>query len=256
MLKRVLTIVLLSCLLLPFNSGAQQEEMIAGAAASTEISKLFFEHFSNNFACAEYDFRVMTTPIRHKSGVLTTNRFIFGRIGNPLDDRERQMGKKEILLGNVQIMIAVGLETEANSISLKQLEKIMTRRITNWKEVGGTDAPILLIGKEKSDPVFTSLRNKYPFFNNVKFDRIIKYDDETSKTLNSPDGGHAIAFGARPNFKLYNHLPVDGFSAELSVGLAYDKKNEQLPVVKAAKLYAKSPEWKALVKTIDALPVN
>jgi PBP superfamily domain len=254
--KRILTIALLFCLLLPLNCWSQQEEMSAGAAASTEITKLFFEHFRNNFACAEYDFKVMATPIRHKSGVLTTNRFIFGRIGNPLDNKERQMGKDEILLGNVKLLIAIGLETEVSDISLKQLEQIFTQRVTNWKEVGGADAPIVLIGKEKNDPIFTSLRNKYPFFNNVKFDKVIKYDDETSKFLNTPKGGHAIAFGAQPNFKLYNHLPVDGFFAAIAVGLAYDKKNEHLPVVKAAKLFAKSPEWKKLVLSIDALPVE
>lgn len=230
--------------------------MIAGAAASTEITKLFFEHFRHNSACAEYDFKVMATPIRHKSGVLTTNRFIFGRIGNPLDNKEKQMGKDQILLGKVKIFMAVGLETEVSNITLNQLIKIFSRRVTNWKEVGGADAPIMLIGKEKNDPIFSSLQNKYPFFNNVKFDKIIKYDDETSKFLNSPKGRHALAFGALPNFKPYNHLPVDGFSAEISVGLAYDKKNEHLPVVKSAKMFAKSPEWKQLVKSIDALPVD
>jgi len=256
MLKRILTIALLLGLLAPLNSWSQQEEMIAGAAASTEITALFFEQFRHDFTCAEYDFKVMSTPIRHKSGVLTTNRFIFGRIGNPLDTKERQMGKEEILLGNVKLIIAVGLETEAHAISLKELEQIVTRRITNWKEVGGSDAPIMLIGKKKSDPIFTSLRNKYPFFNNVKFDKIIKYDDEASRFLNSPKGRHALTFGAKPNFQLYNHLPVDGFSAAISVGLAYDKKNAHLPVVKAAKVYANSPEWKERLKTIDALPID
>lgn len=256
MAKRILTIVLLFFLLLPLTVWSLQEEMIAGAAASTEITKLFFEHFSNNFACAEYDFKVMATPIRHKSGVLTTNRFIFGRIGNPLDSKERQMGKDEILLGDVKLQIVVGLETGIHNLTLKQLEKIVTRRITNWKEVGGADATIMLVGKEKTDPVFTSLRNKYPFFNHVKFDKIIKYDDVTSKFLNTPYGGHAIAFGASPNFKLYNHLPVADFSAKISVGLAYDLKNAHLPVVKAAKMFAQSPEWKELIKSIDALPVE
>jgi len=256
MLRRILTSAFLLLLLLPFNSWSQQSEMIAGAGASTEIVKLFFEHFQHNFACAEYDFKVMSTPIRHKSGVLTTNKFIFGRIANPLDNSEKQLGKKEILLGNVQIQIAVGLETDVNDLTLKQLEQIFTRKVTNWKEVGGNDAPIVLIGKEEADPLFKSLQNKYPFFKGITFDRIIKYDDETSKVLNSPKGGHAIAFGAKPNFKLYNHMPVDDFAAEISVGLAYDQKNEHLPVVKAAKMFASSPEWKALLKNVDALPVN
>ncbi|WP_303720192.1 hypothetical protein [Malonomonas rubra] len=107
-MKKIFLSVLLVLALLPFNSWTTQDELIAGTAASTEITELFFAHFHNNFACAEYDFKVMTTPIRHKRGGLTTNRFIFSRTGNSLDRKERQMGKEEILLGNIKLMALVG----------------------------------------------------------------------------------------------------------------------------------------------------
>lgn len=256
MINKILALALISCLLLPLPSLGKQAEMIAGAAASTEITALFFEEFRHNFACAEYDFKVMTTPIRHKSGVLTTNRFIFGRTANPLDEKERKLGKDEILLGNVPIIIATGLETGVKSLTLKQLRDIYTGKVNNWKDVGGNDAQIVLIGKDKSDPLFTSLEDVYPFFKNVKYDKIIKYDNETSRFLKTPNGGHAIAFGAKSNFDHYNHMHVIDFSAHISVGLAYDKKNEHLPVVKAAKVYASSPEWKDLLKKIDAFPIE
>ncbi len=256
MLKRILTTALLLALALPASLWAQQEELVAGAAASTEITKLFFEQFRHNSACAEYDFKVMTTPIRHKSGVMTTNKFIFGRTANPLDNEEKQLGKEEILLGNIPIVFVVGLETEVNSLNLKQLKQIFTRKITNWKEVGGSDAPIKLVGKQETDPLLKAVQEKYPFFKNLSYDKVSFFDDDTAKFINSPQGGHAIAFGAKPNFQLYNILPVDGFNEGISVGLAYDRKNEQLPVVKAAKAYAASPEWKKLLKTIEALPIN
>lgn len=256
MTKRILTAALLLLLVLPASLWAQQAEMIAGAAASTEITKLFFDRFRHNFACAEYDFKVMTTPIRHKSGVMTTNKFIFGRIANPLAEDEKKLGKAEILLGNIPIVFAIGLETEVSNINLHQLKQIFTRKITNWKELGGVDAPILLVGKEESDPLLNTIQKKYPFFKNLAYDKIIKYDDETARFLNSPQGGHAIAYGAKPNFQLYNYLPVDGFEEGIAVGLAYDSKNEHLPVIKAAKIFAASPEWKELLKTIDALPID
>jgi len=100
----------------------------------------------------------------------------------------------------------------------------VTRRTSNWKEVGGAEAPILLVGREKNDPLLASLRDRYPFFDNARFDKIIKDEGETENFLNSPDGAHAIAFGAMPNFKVYNHLPVKAFAATIAVGLAYDKK--------------------------------
>mgnify|MGYP001282606580 CR=1 FL=1 len=256
MAKRILATALLLLLLLSGSLWAQQEEMIAGAAASTEITKLFFDRFRHNFACAEYDFRVMTTPIRHKSGVMTTNKFIFGRIANPLAEEEKKLGKDEILLGNIPIVFVMGLETDVSDLSLNQLKQIFTGEITNWKDVGGVDAPILLVGKEETDPLLKVIKKKYPYFKNLKYDKILKYDDEAARFLNSPHGGHAIAYGAKPNFQIYNYLPVNGFSEGISVGLAYDRKNEHLPVIKAAKVYAASPEWKELLKTIDALPIN
>ena len=255
--KKTLTSVLLLLLLVaPASLWAKQEELVAGAAASTEITTLFFDRFSHNAACADYDFKVMTTPIRHKSGVMTTNRFIFGRTAYPLTEDEKKLGKDEILLGSVPIIFAIGLETEVNDINLQQLQQIFTRKITNWKEVGGVDAPIFLVGKEETDPLLLTIQQKYPVFKNLTYDKIIKYDDKTARFLNSPLGKHAIAYGAKPNFQIYNYLTVDGFSKGIAVGLAYDRKNEPLPVVKAAKTYAASPEWNELLKTIDALPTN
>ncbi len=46
------------------------------------------------------------------------------------------------------LAIVVNLENPVNELSIDQLADIYTARITNWKEVGGNDAPIVLLSRE------------------------------------------------------------------------------------------------------------
>lgn len=248
--------LLLLILLLPAGTFANQEQLVAGASSSTEVAKLFFQHFGQLPVCKDYNFSIMKTSIKHRGGVLTTDKFLFGRTGRPLDAEEKALGKEEILLGQVPIVFAAGLEAEADAITLEQLEKIFSRKITNWKAVRGNDAQILLVGREETEPLFAVLKGKYPFFNRVTFDLTFTRSHEVVKFLNSPAGSHAIAFGVKPNFQLYNLLPVEGFSAGLPLGLAYDSGSRNHPVIKAAIAYAASSEWQELRKSLDMLPLE
>ena len=44
-------------------------------------------------------------------------------------------------------------------LSLKQLQDIYTGRVTNWKEVGGKDAPIILYSRENSSGTYTYFKD-------------------------------------------------------------------------------------------------
>ncbi len=46
------------------------------------------------------------------------------------------------------LAIVVNLENPVNQLSIDQLADIYTGRITNWKDVGGNDAPIVLLSRE------------------------------------------------------------------------------------------------------------
>lgn len=74
--------------------------------------------------------------------------------------------------------------------------------------------------------------------------------------LTSPDGRHAIAFGAKPNFTNFNLLNVEGFSSGVSVGLVYDLKNENSEIVRLANQYASSNDWKSEVAKTSMLNVK
>ena len=65
--------------------------------------------------------------------------------------------------------------------------------------------------------------------------------------MNSPKGEFALAFGAKPNFSELKTAKIKGFSAGVRLGLVYDLKNENNPVVQAAEKYAKNEKWTAIV---------
>ncbi len=249
-------LLLIIGLALPVSALAHHDQIVAGAGPSTKVAELFFQHFSKDPACKDYTFSVMPSSIKHKGGLLSSDKYLFGRTGRPMTAEEKALGKSELLLARVPIAFASGLESEANHLTLEQLKQVYTRKVTNWKELGGNDAPILLVGREAGEALFMILKEKYSFFQQVKFDKVVKRDHEVVKFINSPLGANAIGFGAKPNFQLYNLLPVEGFSAGVALGLVYDNKNADDPIIKAAIEYAKSAEWKALLKNLDMLPVD
>ncbi len=257
MKKILFSVVLLMMVLLSSVPGrADHDQVVAGAGPATKVAELFFAEFSNDPASKDYRFVVMPTSIKHQGGILSTSKYLFGRTGRPLNAEEKELGKAEILLGRVPISFVVGLETGIKELSLKQLEQVFTGKIRNWKQLGGNDAKIVLIGREETEVLFGVLKTEYPFFNNVKFDSVFKKDDDVIKLLHSPAGAHAIGFGARPNFTAYNQLAVKGFSSGVALGLVYDLENRKHPIVTAAQKYASSPAWKKQLQSLDMSPVD
>jgi len=86
--------------------------------------------------------------------------------------------------------------------------------------------------------------------------RLFTKDHGVVKFLKSAEGRHAIAFGAKPNFSEHNILKVENFSSGVSVGLVYDTRNADHPIVELAKKYAASQEWQEAVGKTSMLPVK
>jgi phosphate transport system substrate-binding protein len=82
----------------------------------------------------------------------------------------------EFVVARDAIAVIVNPENPVSRLSLPQLSKIYSGQITNWREVGGEDRPIVLLSRE------TNSGTHVYFLQNVL--RLGKADD---KTLFSPD---------------------------------------------------------------------
>jgi len=235
---------------------ADQIEVVAGAGPSTQITKLFFKQFPKHKDTGHYRFIVVEKSAKHLGGVVNADNFLFGRTGRLLFDVEKSFGKREIILAQIPISFAGGSGVPRIPFSMSDIQKIYTREIDNWKAFGGSDVPIELIGRERLEAVFISLKEQYPFFKTVIFDRVFHHDDIVAQFLTSPSGKYALAFGAAPNFPALNRVSVTDLNLGIEVGLVYDIVNEAHPIILAAKEFAASVEWQRFVRDAGMTPVD
>jgi phosphate transport system substrate-binding protein len=71
-----------------------------------------------------------------------------GLSSRALKDEEKSAGLKETVLAYDGIAIIVHPDNPVSDLSVEQIAKLYTREITNWKDVGGNDAEVVLIGRE------------------------------------------------------------------------------------------------------------
>lgn len=67
-----------------------------------------------------------------------------------LKDSEKAEGLKETILAIDGIAIIVHPDNAVADLTVEQIAAVYTGKITNWKDVGGNDGEIVLIGREES----------------------------------------------------------------------------------------------------------
>ena len=89
-------------------------------------------------------------PTGSGSGItaVSEGRCSIGLSSRSLKDDEKSTGLTETVLAYDGIAIIVNPENPISDLSLADIAKIYTGEITNWSELGGNDAEIVLIGRE------------------------------------------------------------------------------------------------------------
>ena len=89
-------------------------------------------------------------PTGSGSGITAVGegRCDIGLSSRALKDDEKASGLKETVLALDGIAVIVNPAHPVSDLDVETIAKIYTGEITNWKEVGGNDAEIVLIGRE------------------------------------------------------------------------------------------------------------
>lgn len=89
-------------------------------------------------------------PTGSGSGItaVAEGRCDIGLSSRSLKDEEKAQGLTETVLALDGIAVVVNPENQVNDLSIEQIASIYTGEITNWSEVGGADAEIVVIGRE------------------------------------------------------------------------------------------------------------
>ena len=133
-------------------SSAEATADLSGAVAtggSTSVEKVIGA-LGEAFMEANPSVDVTYDPTGSGAGVTgaSDGTLDIGLSSRALKDEEKAQGLKETTFALDGIAIVVNTENTAEDLSLEQIAKLATGEITNWSEVGGPDAPVVLIGRE------------------------------------------------------------------------------------------------------------
>ena len=131
---------------------AAPAEKLSGSVStdgSTSMEKVIGA-LGEAFTEANPDVNFTYNPTGSGSGItaVTEGRCDIGLSSRNLKDEEAAKGLKATVLALDGIAIIVNPENPVSELSLEQIAKVYTGEITNWSELGGNDAEIVVIGRE------------------------------------------------------------------------------------------------------------
>ncbi len=116
---------------------------------STSMEKVI-NSLGESFMAMNKDVKFTYNPTGSGSGIqaVSEGRCDIGLSSRALKDDEKASGLVETVVALDGIAIVVNPENPVSDLDIDTIAKIYTGEITNWKDVGGDDAEIVLIGRE------------------------------------------------------------------------------------------------------------
>ena len=116
---------------------------------STSMEKVIGA-LSESYMAANKDVTVNYNPTGSGAGITAVQEGTcdIGLSSRALKDEEKAAGLKETVLAYDGIAIIVHPDNPVSDLSIEQIAKLYTGEITNWKDVGCSDAEVVLIGRE------------------------------------------------------------------------------------------------------------
>ena len=108
---------------------------------------------------------VFVPPSVHSSGGIAAVRSgaaVLGRIARPLTLEERAEGIIEVPVFRLPSAVIINPAANVRSLTAEQTARIFRGEITNWREVGGTDLRIKVVGRDVNDSTLKVLRATMP----------------------------------------------------------------------------------------------
>ena len=132
--------------------GSNNETTLSGTVStdgSTSMEKVI-NSLGESFMAMNKDVKFTYNPTGSGSGIQAVSEggCDIGLSSRALKDDEKASGLVETVVALDGIAIVVNPENPVSDLDIDTIAKIYTGEITNWKDVGGNDAEIVLIGRE------------------------------------------------------------------------------------------------------------
>ena len=139
------------------NNGGDSADNVGAAAVSGTVStdgstsmEKVIGALSESYMAANKDVTVNYNPTGSGAGITAVQEGTcdIGLSSRALKDEEKAAGLQETVLAYDGIAIIVHPDNPVSDLTLEQIAQLYTGEITNWKDVGGNDAQVVLIGRE------------------------------------------------------------------------------------------------------------
>lgn len=146
-MKKVISLFVAAVLMCTAMVGCSKSESVA-TDGSTSMSKVI-ESLSEAFD-EETGIEVTYNATGSGAGIeaVLAGRCDIGLSSRDLKEEEKENGLEGTILAYDGIAIIVHPDNPVTDLSIETIAKIYTGEITNWKDVGGNDGEIVLIGRE------------------------------------------------------------------------------------------------------------
>ena len=147
-MKKIFSLVVALMMALTVCSFAAAENTVStdGSTSMEKVVGALGEYFMEQNPGVTFTYN----PTGSGSGITAVQegRCDIGLSSRALKDEEKASGLKETIVALDGIAIIVNPENPVSDLDVETIAKIYTGEITNWKDVGGNDAEIVLIGRE------------------------------------------------------------------------------------------------------------
>ncbi len=165
---------------------------------------------------------------------------------------EKGLDVQEFILARDGLSIVVHAENAVEKLTMAQLASIFSGTVTNWKDVGGADMPIVLYGRQSTSGTFGFFR-----------DTVVKGDYATD--LRQMEGNEAIVAAVRNDTGGIGYVGVGYVKDENGelradmrvVPVAADDASEAVsPLDREAVLSGRYPIFRRIYQYLGAVPAK
>jgi phosphate transport system substrate-binding protein len=128
------------------SSKTSQTVSTDGSTSMEKVIGTLGEAFEINHSTVTFTYN----PTGSGSGIqaVLEGRCDIGLSSRSLKEEEKEKGLRATVLAYDGIALIVNPQNPVSDLTLEQIAEIYTGKITNWKDVGGMDAAVVLVGRE------------------------------------------------------------------------------------------------------------
>lgn len=252
------------------NTGDTGKKSESSATVSTDGStsmEKVIGYLSESYMEENKKVKVTYNPTGSGSGIQAVSE---GRCDIGLSSRDLKDDEKQNLEGTVVaidgIAIVVNPKNKVDDLTIDQISKIYTGEITNWKDVGGDDAPVVLIGREAASGTRDGFESITGTAEKCKYNQELTSTGDVIQTVSgNPNAiGYASLAAVNDSVKAVSVEGVKASEESIQDGSYKIQRDFVLVTKKDTKLsaaaqkffdFATSKEADDLIKKAGAVPV-